>query len=214
MLTRLLEEILNESVSMSDINDAIDKHQRVIINYHTDGKDVATDARVIEVYAYGLTKSGNPVIRAFEPYGDTTTRVPAWKFFRLDRISDWKPTKQTFSRPASEYYKGLGDFNKDGDLTMSIVYKVAKFDKSANQEDNVYKTDTELGMERLKQQLSNPINIKDLQKTAQNPQQPTNVENNNTEEEPYKTETERGMERLKQQLNNPRRIDLSQIPSR
>lgn len=215
MLSRLLAEILNESVSMSDINDAIDNHKRVIINYHTKGKDDATNARVIEVYAYGLTKAGNPVIRAFEPYGDTTTRVPAWKFFRLDRISNWKPTEQQFSRPASFYYKGLGDFNAEGDETMSTVYKIAQFDNDANMiinknkgvdiDKNSYKTDTELGMERLKQQLNNPINIKDLENTPQ--QQQTTTPIDTPKDDVYKTDTERGMERLKQQLNNPQYVD-------
>ena len=103
MFSKIIDEILAESVSVSDINDAIDNHKRIIINYHTDGEDNATGARVIEVYVYGTTKAGNPVIRAFQPYGDTTSRVPSWKFFRLDRISDWKDTQQRFSRPASDY---------------------------------------------------------------------------------------------------------------
>lgn len=220
MLSRLLNEILNENVSMSDINDAIDNHKRVIINYHTKGEDNATGARVIEVYAYGLTKAGNPVIRAFEPYGDTTTRVPRWKFFRLDRISLWKPTKQIFNRPASFYYKGFGEFNPNDDLTMSTVYKIAKFDNDANMtinknqgvsnDKNAFKTDTELGMERFKQQLDNPITLDDLKNdnvinyvdTNDGPEEITNQEN-----DVFKTDTELGMEKLRQQLNNPKYLD-------
>ena len=46
----LLEKILNEallceSVSEMEVSDAIDKHIRVIINYHSKGEDVATGAR-------------------------------------------------------------------------------------------------------------------------------------------------------------------------
>lgn len=179
----LLEDIINkvileEDVEINDINDAIDNHKRVIINYHSKGEDNNTGARVIEVYAYGLTKAGNPVIRAFQPYGDTTSRVPSWKFFRLDRISAWKPTNQTFSKPADEYYKGLGDFNPNGDETMSIVYKIAKFGEE--QTDNnlvtpqsrpktkeeaqpeIYKTDTEKSLERLRQQVNNQIRLSDI----------------------------------------------------
>ena len=130
MLYQLLEQILlDESVSINDINDAIDNHKRIIINYHSKGEDVATGARVIEVYAYGLTKAGNSVIRAFQPFGDTTTKVPSWKFFRLDRISAWKDTGQIFSSPASDYYHGLGEFNPNDDRSMSIVYKIAKIKK-------------------------------------------------------------------------------------
>ena len=69
---KILRDILNEmliteAASVNDVNSAIDNHERVIINYHTNGEDANTGARVIEVYAYGLTKAGNPVIRAFQP---------------------------------------------------------------------------------------------------------------------------------------------------
>ena len=173
----LLERIYNsllltESVSVDEVNDALDNHKRVIINYCSKGEDKNTGARVIEVYAYGLTKAGNPCIRAFQPYGDTTSRVPSWKFFRLDRIIEWKPTEQTFDRPADFYYKNLGDFNPNGDETMSVVYKVANFGNdqmpqaSVNDDpktkEDVYKTDSETRMERLKQQVNNPIKLSDI----------------------------------------------------
>ena len=174
----LLERIYNsllltESVSVDEVNDALDNHKRVIINYRSKGEDKNTGARVIEVYAYGLTKAGNPCIRAFQPYGDTTSRVPSWKFFRLDRIIEWKPTEQTFDRPADFYYKNLGDFNPNGDETMSVVYKVANFGNdqmpqaSVNDDpktkEDVYKTDSETRMERLKQQVNNPIKLSDIE---------------------------------------------------
>ena len=173
----LLERIYNsllltESVGVDEVNDALDNHKRVIINYRSKGEDKNTGARVIEVYAYGLTKAGNPCIRAFQPYGDTTSRVPSWKFFRLARIIEWKPTEQTFDRPADFYYKNLGNFNPNGDETMSVVYKVAKFGNdqipqvSVNDEpktkEDVYKTDSETRMERLKQQVNNPIKLSDI----------------------------------------------------
>ena len=174
---KLLEYIykkltLNESVSEDEVNDAIDNHKRVIINYHTKGEDKNTGARVAEVYAYGLTFGGNPVIRVFQPYGDTTTRVPGWKFMRLDRISAWQTTEQTFDTPANERYPGLGDFNSFGDRTMSVVYKVAKFgndnviqdtqNSDPKTKEDVYKTSTETNMQRLKQQVTNPIKLSDI----------------------------------------------------
>lgn len=169
MLRELLEQILlEESVTEDDVNNAINNHSRVVINYQSDGKDDANGARVIEVYAYGLTKAGNPVIRAFEPYGDTTTKTPAWKFFRLDRITNWKETNQTFSMPASEIYKGLGDFNDSGDKTMSVVYKVAEF----GDDNGVYKTDTERSIQRSREQIDNPITMKDLAQKPKAPQEP------------------------------------------
>ena len=237
----LFENILNkllltESVSVNEVEEAIDKHIRVIINYHSKGEDNNTGARVIEVYAYGLTKAGNPCIRAFQPYGDTTSRVPSWKFFRLDRISAWKPTKQIFDRPADFYYQNLGDFNPNGDETMSVVYKIAQFgeeEKNTPQipssqpktKQDVFKTDTEHGMERLKQQLNNPITLSDIKTgdafkqfnrntpITSGPKTKQDVQGQSIQKQPeiYKTDTERGMDRLKQQLQNPKKIDLTQF---
>lgn len=174
----LSEMMLLEMVSPSDVVSAIDNHERIIVNYNTKGKNKNTGARVVEVYAYGLTRSGMPCIRVFQPYGDTTTRVPNWKIFRLDRIMSWKPTGQKFTKPADVYYHNIGNFNPDGDGTMSIVYKMIKFNddndmsfgKDAAQigkpklkdNDRVYTTDTENRFERLKNQLNNPININDI----------------------------------------------------
>lgn len=230
---KLFENILNrilliESVSVDDVEDAIDNHKRIIINYHSKGENKNSGARVIEVYAYGLTKAGNPVIRCFQPYGDTTTRVPSWKFFRLDRITAWKPTKQTFDHPADDDYTNIGDFNPNGDETMSVVYKVANFgDNNISQtqtnslnsqpktKQDIYKTDTEKNMENLRQQLKNPINISDIKDGDKfkvfTQEEPKEKSGPKTKDEIYKTDTERGMERLKQQLKNPQKIDLSQF---
>lgn len=252
-LIYILESVLlAESASIDNVNDAIDKKYRVIINYHSKGEDVATGARMIEVYAYGLTKAGNPVIRAFQPYGDTTSKVPSWKFFRLDRISDWKPTKQKFTEPASDYYPNLGMFNKNGDSTMSVVYNIAKFGNEPNidtkipqtpspkkKDDSIYKTDTERNMNRLQQQLDNPVYVSDLKtknsfddldkkndnsknlpgaKVKDNIPSKSEIKPNNVNQvftndknvnNLYKTDTEQNMEKLKQQINNPQYIDQS-----
>ena len=175
LLENIIKNILlEESVSINSINDAIDGHKRIIINYKSNGKEEHTGARVIEVYAYGVTKKGNSVIRAFQPYGDTTSRVPSWKLFRIDRITAWKPTKQTFDEPPLSYYNSAGEFNENGDNSMSIVYKIAKFGNKENtssssntktsQSNNntIYKTDTERKMEKLRKQLENPIKLSDI----------------------------------------------------
>lgn len=236
--------MLQESVSISDVNDALDNHKRVIINYHTKGENKATGARVVELYAYGLTKAGNPVIRCFEPYGDSTSRVPAWKFFRLDRISNWKETNQTFDRPASFFYKGLGDFNPNDDETMSVVYKIAKFGNNieknsevntpqkgpktkeqTKQGNEVFKTDSEHKYDNIRKQLNNhPITLDDLKtKNAfkNDTEKPTNdtgpklkSTDNNKSANLYKTDTERGIENLRKQLENPRKLDLDTLRDR
>lgn len=183
MFGEILEEILLEgTASAENVCNAIDNHTRVIINYRTKGRDKANGARVIEPYAYGLTKAGNPVIRAFQPFGDSTTRVPEWKFFRLDRIKYWKETGQRFFEPPTGY-PNLGKFNPKGDDTMSVVYKVAKFgsdnEETSNQDvvadanksirpktnGDVYKTDTERQQQKLMHQQVKPITLSDI-KTA------------------------------------------------
>lgn len=116
----IFESLIMESVAdVSDVNDAINNLTQVEIRYMTGGKNIATGRRIIYPVAYGLTKSGNPVVRAFEPYGDTSSKVPAWKFFRLDRIKNWRPLKKTFNG------EKLEGFNENGDETMSIVYNIA-----------------------------------------------------------------------------------------
>lgn len=113
-------KVLQESASVENVTRAMDNHSKVIINYHSKGEDKNTGVRIIEPVAYGLTKSGNPVIRAYQPYGDTTSRTPSWKFFRLDRISYWEETGEKFdSVPKFEN----GELNMDGDNTMSVVIK-------------------------------------------------------------------------------------------
>lgn len=112
--------LLQESASVENVTRAMDNHAMVIINYHSDGKDNNTGSRVIEPFAYGLTKAGNPVIRAFQPYGDTTTIAPGWKLFRLDRISYWEETDRHFYEMPDPKY---GDVNVSGDNTMATVIK-------------------------------------------------------------------------------------------
>lgn len=236
ILENVVRSLLNENtVSVSDVENAIENHNRIIIDYNSKGDPSNSGARVIEVYAYGLTKAGNPCIRAFQPYGNTTSRVPSWKFFRLDRISAWKPTKQKFSHPADFYYKNLGDFNPNGDETMSVVYNIAQFtdendtpqisQSQPKTKQDVFKTDTEQRMERLRQQLNNPITLSDIKTgdafkqfsndkpTISGPKTKQDVLGTPTSKQPeiYKTDTERGLERLRQQLQNPKKIDLSQF---
>lgn len=213
---KLLEDIfkkiiLNESVSEEEVNDALDNHKRVIIKYngpvYKKGKTEnevkhKNDPRVIEVYAYGQTSLGNKVIRAFEPYGGTQSEVPEWKYFLLDRITDWQPTNQIFTKPADFYYKNLGKFNPTDDKTMAIVFKIAKFgnentmatpqtDKPKTNQD-VFKTDTENRMERFKQQTDNQINLSDIKTNDAFKQLPTKPIPNNkpkTNQDVYKTTT-------------------------
>lgn len=113
------KEEVKKNINTDNINKAIDNKIRVKIFYRGD-KNNAAGQRTIEVYAYGLSSAGNPVIRAFQLAGDTETEIPEWKLFRVDRVSRWVETNQTFNQPRPK-------FNPNGDRSMSTVYKIAKF---------------------------------------------------------------------------------------
>lgn len=119
------EVFLTEGIAdVTTVNDAINNLNPVEIRYTAvDAKNKAYGRRIIYPVAYGLTKAGNPVIRAFEPYGDTHTKVPAWKFFLLSGIRKWRTLK-------NKTFKGekLEGFNKDNDESMSVVYNIANID--------------------------------------------------------------------------------------
>lgn len=123
----ILEKLLlRESASPEQICKAIDNHSYVIINYHTDGKDDNTGSRIIMPVAYGLSTASNPVVRAYQPMGDTTSILNKWKLFRLDRISYWEETKKQFEKNDLPQ-NALQQFNNDGDESMKIVNKLISF---------------------------------------------------------------------------------------
>ena len=110
---------IKKNVNVDNINKAIDNKIRIKIFYRGD-KNIAAGQRTVEVYAYGLSSAGNPVMRAFQLAGDTQTEMPDWKLFRVDRISRWVETNQRFDQPRPK-------FNPNRDRSMPTVYKIAKF---------------------------------------------------------------------------------------
>lgn len=125
---KINKKILKESVSPQNVIDAIKKRYEVKIRYEADDTPKGKGERIIQPVAYGLTKAGNPVIRAFQPYGDTKTKTPHWKMFRLDRIQGWKGMpKKKFTEPPGDT-GAEGAFNPKGDNTMSTVYVIADFE--------------------------------------------------------------------------------------
>ena len=70
--------------------------------------------------AYGISTAGNPVVRAFQPQGSTSSEVPAWKFFRIDRIRSWENDNSTTFNPAE-----LNGFNDDGDEQIETLYAIS-----------------------------------------------------------------------------------------
>lgn len=118
----IVESVLLENVQIGKINDAITKTYEVLINYKSE-TDSASGERIIQPVAYGISKDGNLILRAFQPSGDTQSSTPSWKLFSLSGIQKWKPLKdRVFNAPEG--------FNPNGDKTMANVYTIAKFNNT------------------------------------------------------------------------------------
>ena len=125
--------LLIESVSDNEINDAMDKRYKVWITYQGAEEDTPS-ARLIAVYAYGTTKRGNKVIRAFQDSGATRRNGKriAWKYFRIDRILSWEPTDFYLrkDKSISDINPSIPKYNKVGDKSMSTFFRNVKLDPS------------------------------------------------------------------------------------
>lgn len=226
LFEEIVSEILTEDVQIGKVNDAITRSYEVKINYLSD-TDKASGERIIQPVAYGLTKTGKPVIRAYQPYGDTQTSVPAWKFFLLSGIQSWKPLfKKIFKTPPA-------GFNPNGDKTMSVVYKIAKFYNTPStnidttkQTGPVKKSDLKKPnqisindnpeikkLEKLRKQLENPTYIQDIIKNNNfddNTEETNNsklyANNGPVSKETLKTQTEKDIEKRYEQLNKNEKV--------
>lgn len=121
ILREILAEafLLREDASIDAINAAINNMRPVRIVYNGPS-GAGNGQRVIYPVAYGLSTAGNPVVRAFQPQGSTASEVPAWKFFRLDRIKSWRNINSRTFNPAQ-----LNGFNEDGDEQMETIYAIS-----------------------------------------------------------------------------------------
>lgn len=209
-IEKILEEsrrrIIEEEVGVKNINDAIDNTYGVVINYRGEDGD-HTGARLIQPVAYGTTKKGFPAIRAFQPNGDTSSRVPSWKLFRIDRIERWEPhPEEKFDEPPGFEQNVLGRFNPNGDDGMSQVFKVASFGtngpvggEQTSVNGPVMKADAKLGTQRptqnteivpqvadrpiQKQYTRGPITKQDVQAVNQEPEGVEHLKNKLADQE-------------------------------
>ena len=124
-LRKVIRDIIRENLTQSEIIDATNKKYEVLMNYTPDKDGRGGGERLIQPCAYGRSTAGNYVIRAYQPNGDSSSSVPGWKEFRVDKIKSWEPQKdRTFQQPPG--------FNAGGDNGMSEVLTIANF----NGEDN------------------------------------------------------------------------------
>lgn len=124
----IIKHLLSEQVSSDEVLDAIHGQYHVRIKYDDGMEDNGGNSkgsRVIQPFAVGTTKKGYPVVRAFQINGNSRRGAPKWKFFRLDRITSWKPmrNKKFFTAPNSSF----GEYNKTGDRTMGDFIDNVKF---------------------------------------------------------------------------------------
>ena len=182
----ILQNILNESVSPSDVVDAIKNKYQVIITY-SDEKNRAPKKRLIEPYVYGLSKAGNSVFRAYQYEGDTYRGIPKWKLFRLDRITSWTPTDSHFNAEPRERGWNAENYNDNGDNSMTTV--LTQVDLNDNSfGDNPYEKGSDLYKLRNKTNVmknSNPINISKMNNQNYGP-----VKNKQTKETPNQNSPE------------------------
>lgn len=185
MLT--LKEILLEAASKKDIYNAIDKKKQIYVNYVSPDNEVASGKRIIEVYAFGISKAGNYVIRAFQPYGDTVRGVPNWKLFRVDGFKKWTPLTRGFITPPEKRFSNIEPYNPHGDKTMYAVYHQIQFPIDDNEKE-LYVKDT-----------VNNTNI--------NNKEDANNRSKEIYKTPYEKEEKSKLDSIKKQLENPKFIN-------
>ncbi len=84
---------------------------RKIIKFYYDGYE-----RIVEPHTYGIHKdTGNEVLSAYQIGGYSSSgRIPYWRLYLVNQISNLQITDETFSEPRSGY--------KKGDSRMSIIF--------------------------------------------------------------------------------------------
>jgi hypothetical protein len=176
----ILQEVLLENVTPSEINDAINNKIQVIINYSDEEKH-APKKRLIEPYAYGMTKSGNTVLRAYQYNGDTFRGIPKWKLFRVDRITNWLPTNNHFNAQPSERGWNAANYNETNDNSMVNVLNQVHFDYDDNSTNPYAKGSKAYQIRKQTDNLkqSQPININQLQNNTSGPIVNQNIQNLN-----------------------------------
>ena len=129
-LYNALNKLILEVASKDQIIGAISNRIVCVIYYNGDepgGKGL----RVIEPVAFGYSKRGNPVLRAWDREGASHRAylgkkpLPSWRFFRVDKIQFIRPTQENFNGPRPNY-------NPNGDRSMETVLINAKFDNENN----------------------------------------------------------------------------------
>ena len=124
-----LKNLILEVASLGAVRDAISKKNKCVI-YYTGDEPGGRGLREIEPVCLGYSKAGNLVLRAWDYEGSSHTAykgeqpLPGWRLFRLDKITMFRPTENSFEEPRPNY-------NFNGDRSMTKVLINAQFDQTA-----------------------------------------------------------------------------------
>jgi predicted DNA-binding transcriptional regulator YafY len=124
-LYNTFNQLILEVASRDQIYNAI-RDRRVCVIYYEGDEPGGRGLRVIEPVAFGLSKKGNAVLRAWDREGASHRAylgkkpLPSWRFFRVDKINFIRPTQETFDTPRPNY-------NPNGDRSMERMFINAVF---------------------------------------------------------------------------------------
>ena len=125
LIDQLLKKKVKLAVSSDKVSKSIKDRQRVIM-YYNGPDEGGKGLREVEPVCLGVSRAGNPVVRAWEIRGASASAsrgelpLPSWRLFRLDRITTYALTNDFYNIPRP-------DFNFVGDRSMSSVQLVAEF---------------------------------------------------------------------------------------
>jgi len=127
-LYNIFEQLILEGGEDQSVNDAIDNKYMVNIMY-SDSPTEPPTKRYLQIYAYGLSKAGNRVIRAYQLGGQSKSGFDKsrWKLYRLDRISSWEPTTMKWYRPIQAQDVSAPEY-KFRDNEMTQIFNQVSFD--------------------------------------------------------------------------------------
>ena len=124
-LYNTFNQLILEVASRDQIFNAI-RDRRVCVIYYEGDEPGGRGLRVIEPVAFGLSKKGNAVLRAWDREGESHKAylgkkpLPSWRFFRIDKMEFIRPTQETFDTPRPNY-------NPNGDKSMERLIINAVF---------------------------------------------------------------------------------------
>jgi hypothetical protein len=91
------------------IHYAIQNRLQMELNYEGDG------VRLIEPYCFGMSSTGNYILRVFQLKGYTTSIIPGWKLLDISKITELKILTDNFDPTTRDEYQV-------GDKSMKTIF--------------------------------------------------------------------------------------------